>query len=79
MMSLPATARNLVHATIATVSGLFITAAVAFGIVALAVAGLMIGFAGALASKLRPQRQPAVATLNATRTGRGWIVDPSDR
>ena len=78
-MSFPSTARNIVDAVIATVSGLFIAAAVAFGIVALAVAGLMIGAAGALASRLRPHPRQAVVTLNATRTGRGWIVDPSDR
>lgn len=79
MMSVHTTARNLVHAVIATVSGLFIAAAVVFGVVALAVAGLMIGLAGAVMSQLRPRQKPAVVTLNATRTGRGWVVDPSDR
>jgi hypothetical protein len=79
MMSVPTTARNVIHAAIATVSGLFIAAAVVFGAMALAVAGLMIGFAGALTSRLRPRRREAVVTLNATRTGRGWIIDPSDR
>jgi hypothetical protein len=79
MMSVPNTARNLVHAAIATVSGLFIAAAVVFGVVALAFAGLLIGLAGALTSHLRPRHKVAVVTLNATRTGRGWIVDPSDR
>ena len=78
-MSVPATARTLFHAAVATLSGLFIAAAVVFGALALAVAGLMIGFAGALASHLRPRKRTAVITLNATRTGRGWIVDPSDR
>jgi hypothetical protein len=79
MNTLSNTARTIIHATIATVSGLFIAAAVVFGAVALAVAGLMIGLAGALTSHLRPQQRPATVTLNATRSGRGWIVDPSDR
>jgi hypothetical protein len=78
-MSIPTTARNLFHASIATASGLLIAGAVVFGAVALAVTGLIIGFAGALTSRLRPRPKPAVITLNATRTGRGWIVDPSDR
>lgn len=79
MMSIPSTARTIVHAAIATVSGLFIAAAVVFGAMALAIAGLFIGLAGALSSRIRPQAKPAVVTLNATRTGRGWIVDPTDR
>jgi hypothetical protein len=73
------TVRNLIHATVATVSGLFIAAAVIFGAVALAFTGLVIGLAGALISRTRPQQRPAVVTLNATRTARGWSVDPSDR
>jgi hypothetical protein len=80
MMSMPTTARSIFQAIVATVSGLFIASAVVFGAMALAVAGLLIGLAGALTSHLRPRtRQTAVVTLNATRTGRGWIVDPSDR
>jgi hypothetical protein len=79
MMSVPNAARTIFHTAIATISGLFIAAAVAFGVVALAVAGLLIGFAGALTSHLRPRQNVAVVTLNASRTGRGWIVDPSDR
>lgn len=79
MNNVSSTARAMMNATIATVSGLFIAAAVVFGAVALAVAGLMIGLAGALTAHRRPQRRPATVTLNATRHGRGWIVDPSDR
>ena len=79
MTSVPATARTIVYAAIATVSGLFIAVAVIFGAMALTAAGLIIGFAGALTAQLRPRPKPAVVTLNATRTGRGWIVDPSDR
>jgi hypothetical protein len=79
MHSLSTTARTLFHATIAAVSGLFIAAAIVFGAVALAITGLVIGIAGALTARTRPQRRPAVITLNARRTGRGWSVDPSDR
>jgi hypothetical protein len=71
----------MLHTAIATTSGLLIGVAVVFGAMALAVTGLVIGFAGALTSHLRPRPspKPAVVTLNATRTGRGWTVDPSDR
>jgi hypothetical protein len=80
MNSLSSTARNLLHAAIATVSGLFIAAAVVFGAIALAFAGLMIGVAGALMARARPhQPRAAIITLNARRTGRGWSVDPLDR
>lgn len=79
MHILNVTARKLVHATVATVSGLFIVAAIVFSAAALALTGLVIGLAGALTAGTRPQRRPAVITLNATRTGRGWSVDPSDR
>jgi hypothetical protein len=79
MNALSTTARTFAHATIATVSGLFIAAAVVFGAMALAVAGLMIGLAGALTSRLRAQERAAPVTLTARRNGRGWIVDPSDR
>jgi hypothetical protein len=79
MQDLSTTARNVFHATIAAVSGLFIAAAIVFGAVALAITGLVIGLAGALTARTRPHRRPAVITLNATRTGRGWSVDPSDR
>lgn len=78
-MSIPTTARNLFSVAIAGVSALLIGAAVVFGAMALAATGLVIGFAGALTSRLRPRPKPAVITLNATRTGRGWVVDPSDR
>jgi hypothetical protein len=79
MTSLSTTARTIFNTTIAAVSGLFIASAVIFGAVALAAAGLIIGLAGALTAHMRPQPKPAVVTLNATRTGRGWIIDPSDR
>jgi hypothetical protein len=79
MMSVQSSARNLVYAVTTTVSGLFIATAIVFGAVALAVAGLMIGLAGAITAHFRPRHKPAIVTLNATRTGRGWIVDPSDR
>lgn len=78
MMSVPNAARNIVHAIVASVSGLFIAAAVVFGIVALAIAGLLIGAVGALTSHMRPRRREAIVTLDATRTGRGWIVDPKN-
>ena len=79
-MEMPtSSARNLVHATIATVSGLFIALAVVFGAVALAVAGLMIGLAGAMSSHLRAKPKSAQITLTAKRRGHGWIIDPSDR
>jgi hypothetical protein len=80
MNNLSMTARNLFNATIALVSGLLVAAAIAFGAVALAITGLIIGLAGAIVARTRPaQRRPAVITLNARRTGRGWSVDPSDR
>ncbi len=79
MTLFPPSARSLIHAVIATVSGLCIAAAVVFGAMALAVAGLIIGVAGALSSRLKPQPKVSVITLNATKTGRGWIVDPSGR
>lgn len=79
MNNLSHTAKTVFHATVATVSGLFIAAAVVFGAIALAFTGLLIGIAGALISRTKPHQRPAVITLNATRTGRGWSVDPSDR
>jgi hypothetical protein len=79
MKPIPDTARNLYHAIVATVSGLFIATAVVFGAIALAMAGLVIGFAGALTASARPRAKSANVVLNATRTGRGWIVDPSGR
>jgi hypothetical protein len=79
MTSISTTARTVFHATVATISGLFIAAAIVLGAVAIAFAGLLIGLAGALTSRASLNRRPAVVTLNATRTGRGWSVDPSDR
>jgi hypothetical protein len=79
MQNLSATARNVFHSVIAAVSAIFIAAAIVFGAVALAITGLVIGLAGALTARVRPARRPAVVTLNAVRTGRGWSVDPSDR
>jgi hypothetical protein len=79
MNALSSTARNFVNAAIATISGLFIASAVVFGAMALAFAGLIIGLVGALTAHMRPQPRPATITLNATRSGRGWIIDPSDR
>jgi hypothetical protein len=79
MNSLNTTAKTMFHAAVATVSALFIAAAILFGAVALALTGLVIGLAGALTARTRPQRRPAVITLNAVRTGRGWSVDSSNR
>jgi hypothetical protein len=79
MHTTSATFQKMFHSIVAAVSGLFIAAALLFGAVALAITGLVIGLAGALTARTRPQRRPAVITLNATRTGRGWSVDPSDR
>lgn len=79
MNTLPSAAKTLINAVIATVSGLFIASAVVFGAMALAIAGLVIGLVGALAAHMRPQVRPATVTLNATRSGRGWIINPSDR
>jgi hypothetical protein len=79
MKPIPDTARYFYQATIATVSGLCIAAAVVFGAIALAMAGLMIGFAGALTASVRPRAKSANVVLTATRTGRGWIVDQSGR
>jgi hypothetical protein len=80
MHSLNTTARNIFNATIALVSGLLVAAAIAFGAVALAITGLVIGLAGAILARTRPsQHRHAVITLNARRTGRGWSVDTSGR
>jgi hypothetical protein len=79
MNNINTTAKTVFHAAVATVSGLFIAAAIVFGAVALALTGLVIGLAGALTARTRPQRRPAVVTLNAVRTGRGWSVDPANR
>jgi methenyltetrahydromethanopterin cyclohydrolase len=80
MTRLSFTARNMFHAVVATVSGLFIASAVVFGALALAVAGLLIGIAGALSARVRTHTQrPAVVTLTARKTGRGWSVDPYER
>lgn len=77
MINVPSQARLLFQAIVVTVSGLFIAAAVLFGAIALAFAGLLIGCAGALAGRVKPQPRAAIITLNATRTGRGWSVDPT--
>jgi hypothetical protein len=80
MQHFSTTARNFFNATIALVSGLLVAAAIAFGAVALAITGLVIGLAGAIFARTRPsQPRRAVITLNAHRTGRGWSVDPTQR
>jgi hypothetical protein len=79
MTNVLSSARSFLHAATVTLSGLFIASAVVFGIMALAFAGLIIGLAGALVARLRPQHRPVVVTLNSRRIGRGWIIDPSNR
>ena len=81
MHAISDTARLVVQSTIALVSGILIVGALAFGAVALAVTGLVIGFVGAILSCIRPPENArhAVVTLEAQRTGRGWSVDTSSR
>ncbi len=67
------------QSTIALVSGLLIVAALFFGMMAMAIAGLVIGFAGAVLANFRQPDTRPVVTLEARRTGRGWSVDPSGR
>ena len=67
------------QSTLALVSGLLIVSALFFGVMAMAIAGLVIGFAGAVLANFRPPEPRAVVTLEARRTGRGWSVDPSGR
>jgi hypothetical protein len=67
------------QSTIALVSGLLIVSALFFGVMAMAIAGLLIGFAGAVLASFRQPEARAVVALEARRTGRGWSVDPSGR
>jgi hypothetical protein len=69
----------MLQSSIALISGLLIAAAVVFGMMALAVAGLLIGFAGAVLANFRAPQHRAVVTLEARRTGRGWSVDTTGR
>ena len=79
MRSLSHTARAMFQSTIALVSGLLIVSALFFGVMAMAIAGLLIGFAGAVLASFRQPEARAVVALEARRTGRGWSVDPSGR
>lgn len=67
------------QSSVALVSGLLIVSALFFGVMAMAIAGLVIGFAGAVLANFRPPETRAVVTLEARRSGRGWSVDPSGR
>ena len=69
----------MLHSTVALISGLLIVSAVGFGMMALAFAGLIIGFAGAVLANFRTPPRRAVVTLEARRTGRGWSVDTTGR
>jgi type IV secretory pathway VirB3-like protein len=57
------------QSTIALVSGLLIVAALFFGMMAMAIAGLVIGFAGAVLANFRQPETRAVVTLEARRMG----------
>lgn len=79
MRSLSHTARAVFQSGIALVSGLLIVSALFFGVMAMAIAGFVIGFAGAVLANFRSPDNRAIVTLEARRTGRGWSVDPSGR
>jgi cation transport ATPase len=79
MSNLPTKLLTLVQLATVTVSGVIIATAIAFGAMAIAMVGLVIGLVGALMAMARPRPRASYVTLTARRTGRGWVIDPTDR